>query len=301
MIGAIGRTAILVGAIGLCALAQVPPRALEGKVAVGAGSSATIRVARAGEAPLVEIKGQATHGGLMVGTAKPGTRVLLDGAPLMVGPQGELVFGFDRDGPEAATLRVEPPDGEAIEIPVPIAPRTWDIQKIDGLPPDKVTPPPEALEQIKREAAQKRAARRRDTQGIWFAENFLWPTEGRISGVFGSQRILNGEPRAPHYGLDIAAPEGTPIKAPAGGIVRLAVTGFFYEGGLVFLDHGHGLISYMMHMSRVDVKPGQEIRQGETIGAVGKTGRVTAAHLHWGIFWLDAHIDPQLLLPDKAH
>lgn len=294
-----GAAAILsAAALGLCGLAQVPARpALTGKVAVDAGSAATIRVTRDNEVPLVEIKGQATHGGLMVGTAKAGTRVVLDGVPLMIGPKGEFVFGFDRDGPDKAMLRVEPKDADTLEIEVPVLPRKWDIQNIDGLPPDKVTPPPEALEQIKREAVQKKDARKRDTEGSWFAEKFIWPTEGRISGVFGSQRILNGEPRAPHYGLDIAASEGTPIKAPAGGIVRLAVTGFFYEGGLVFLDHGHGLISYMMHMSRVDVKSGQEVRQGDVIGAVGKTGRVTAAHLHWGMFWLDAHIDPGLLLP----
>lgn len=245
---------------------------------------------------LVRLKGQATQGGLLIGTAKPGYKLSLDGKPLMVSPAGQFLIGFDRDAPAKAELTVEG-EGHRRAIAIDIQPRKWDIQRIDGLPPDKVTPPPEALEQIKREAAQKRAARKPDTEGAWFAEKFIWPAEGRISGVFGSQRILNGEPRAPHYGLDIAAPEGTPIKAPAGGIVRLAVTGFFYEGGLVFLDHGHGLISYMMHMSRVDVKPGEEVKQGDTIGAVGKTGRVTAAHLHWGIFWLEAHIDPQLLLP----
>lgn len=254
----------------------------------------------------VEQLNTAKQGSLIVGQLHRDGKVWLNDQPIMVGKDRRFVVGFDRDAPPAAELRIEfaatkDQSASTQAWPLAIEQRKYDIQRIDGLPPEKVTPPPEALEQIKREAAQKREARKRDTQGAWFAEKFIWPTEGRISGVFGSQRILNGEPRAPHYGLDIAAPEGTPIKAPAGGIVRLAVTGFFYEGGLVFLDHGHGLVSYMMHMSRVDVKAGEEVRQGDIIGAVGKTGRVTAAHLHWGIFWLDAHIDPQLLLPDKAH
>jgi murein DD-endopeptidase MepM/ murein hydrolase activator NlpD len=247
----------------------------------------------------LQAEGQMTQGGLLVGSVTPSAKLKLDGQPVMLGEHGEFVIGFDRDAPEEIRLSADGPKAEHHEARVPIAQRTWDIQRIDGLPPEQVTPTPEQLVRIKREGVLKKEARKRDTQGSWFTEKFIWPTEGRISGVFGSQRILNGEPRAPHYGLDVAAPEGTPIKAPAGGIVRLAEKDFYFEGGLVFLDHGHGLVSYLMHMSRVDVKPGQEVKQGDAIGAVGKTGRVTAAHLHWGIFWLDAHIDPQLLLPEQ--
>jgi hypothetical protein len=246
------------------------------------------------------LSGAMVQGGLVVGSTKPSTRVSLDGIPLIVGDNGLFVFGFDRDHGPSATLEfastgVSGPSH--LSLPLTIAPRTYDIQRIDGLPPEQVTPTPEQLVRIKREGVLKKAARKRDTQGSWFAEKFIWPTEGRISGVFGSQRILNGEPRSPHYGLDVAAPEGTAVKAPAGGIVRLAEKDFYFEGGLVFIDHGHGLISYLMHMSKVAVKAGQEIRQGDIIGAVGHTGRATATHLHWGIFWLDAHIDPQLLVP----
>jgi hypothetical protein len=251
---------------------------------------------------VLSVSGCRVQGGLLAGKTVPGSQVSLDGVPLMVNTGGNFVFGFDRDARQWAKLRVEFPASSNMRQWVSdfeVAPRTYDIQRIDGLPPEQVTPTPEQLVRIKREGVLKKEARKRDTQGSWFTEQFIWPTEGRVSGVFGSQRILNGEPRAPHYGLDVAAPEGTPIKAPAGGIVRLAEKDFYFEGGLVFLDHGHGLVSYLMHMSRVDVKPGQEVKQGDAIGAVGKTGRVTAAHLHWGIFWLDEHIDPQLLLPEQ--
>jgi hypothetical protein len=293
------KTLLLLGASGLLAFAA-PPDGAPGNIhmAVDADAVLTINIPAKSGAQIIELKGRATHGGLMIGTAQPGVRLTLAGKPLMIDPQGRFVFGFDRDGPDRQILSVISGTPERqLDVPLFIDPRTWDIQRIDGLPPEQVTPTPEQLVRIKREGALKKAARKRDTEGSWFAEKFIWPTEGRISGVFGSQRILNGEPRSPHYGLDIAAPEGTPIKAPAGGIVRLAERDFYFEGGLVFIDHGHGLVSYLMHMSQVGVKAGQEIRQGDTIGAVGKTGRVTAAHLHWGIFWLDAHIDPQLLLP----
>jgi len=250
--------------------------------------------------PDLALNGPMEQGGLIVGRTAPGIEVSLDGAPLMVDGQGRFVFGFDRDAPVAAKLEARGPGGYDEIRTLNVAPRTWDIQKIDGLPPEQVNPTPAELEQIKREAVLKRAARKPDTQGSWFTEHFIWPAQGSVSGVFGSQRILNGEARSPHYGLDIAAPEGAPVTAPAGGIVRLAATEFYFEGGLVFIDHGHGLVSYMMHMSRVDVHAGQEVKQGETIGAVGKTGRATGPHLHWGMFWLDAHIDPQLLVPAQA-
>lgn len=249
--------------------------------------------------PQLKLDGAIEQGSLVRGTAAPGATVILDGSSLMVDQQGRFIFGFDRDDQGTRTLSLIWPDGRAENRTLEIAKREYDIQRIDGLPPAQVTPSPEDLERIKKEAALKAAARKRDTQGSWFAEPFIWPAEGRVSGVYGSQRILNGEPRAPHYGLDVAAPEGTPIYAPAGGIVTLAEPDLYFEGGIVFIDHGHGLISYLMHMSKVEATVGQELKQGDLIGAVGKTGRATGPHVHWGMFWLKAHIDPQLLVPPR--
>jgi murein DD-endopeptidase MepM/ murein hydrolase activator NlpD len=243
------------------------------------------------------IDGPIEQGSVIRGTAAPGARASLDGKPLMVDDEGRFVFGFDRDAAGDAVLGVTWPNGDEETRKLTIAARTYDIQRISGLPEAQVTPPPDQLDRIKREAAEKAAARKPDTQGSWFAEKFIWPAAGPVSGVFGSQRILNGEPRAPHYGVDVAAPEGAPIHAPAGGVVTLAEPDMYFEGGLVFIDHGHGLISYLMHMSKVEAHAGQMVKQGDEIGLVGHTGRATAHHVHWGMFWLGAHIDPQLLIP----
>jgi murein DD-endopeptidase MepM/ murein hydrolase activator NlpD len=247
--------------------------------------------------PALTLDGKIEQGSAIRGTAMPGAKVTLDGTPLMVDGEGRFVFGFDRDATGEDELSIAWPNGDTETRTLTIAARDYEIQRINGLPEKEVTPPPEALAQIKREAAEKLAARKPDTEGSWFAENFIWPAAGPISGVFGSQRILNGEPRAPHYGVDVAAPEGAPIVAPAGGIVTLAEPKMYFEGGLVFIDHGHGLISYVMHMSRVEVHKGEVVKQGEEIGRVGQTGRATGPHMHWGMFWMNAHVDPQLLVP----
>jgi murein DD-endopeptidase MepM/ murein hydrolase activator NlpD len=161
----------------------------------------------------------------------------------------------------------------------------------------KVTPDPANLARIKAEQDQVNATRVTPREAQDFLVPFIWPAKGPISGVYGSQRILNGEPRAPHYGLDIAAPEGSPIVAPAPGIVRLVAPDFFLTGGTVILDHGFGVQSAFIHMSRVDVKDGQVLQQGDLIGHVGKTGRATGPHLHWGMTWGTVRLDPQLWVP----
>jgi murein DD-endopeptidase MepM/ murein hydrolase activator NlpD len=172
------------------------------------------------------------------------------------------------------------------------------VQRIDGLPDRMVTPRgPEVIARIKREGAQKRAARPGDSPLTYFAETFVWPVTGRISGTYGNQRILNGEPRRPHYGVDIAVPKGTPVKAPAGGVVTLAEPDMYFEGGLVFVDHGHGVIGVFMHLDTIAVEVGQTVTQGETLGGVGSTGRSTGAHLDWRMYWKGARVDPSLLVP----
>ncbi|MFP4004463.1 MAG: M23 family metallopeptidase, partial [Alphaproteobacteria bacterium] len=175
--------------------------------------------------------------------------------------------------------------------------RDYEIQRIDGLPDKYVTPrSPETIERIKREVKLKAAARPTDTQATWYAGEFVWPAKGRISGVYGSQRILNGKPKRPHYGVDVAAPAGTPVVAPAPGIVRLAEKDMYFEGGLIFLDHGHGVISVLMHLSDVFVKAGDEVKQGQKVAAIGSTGRSTGAHLDWRMYWREAHVDPTLMV-----
>ena len=215
---------------------------------------------------------------------------------MRLSPEGFFVFGFGRDAAGEAVLIITYPGGEEETRRFAIASRQYDIQHIEGLPQKMVTPPPELLARIREEGAIVRAARAFDTAETHLFAPFAWPARGPISGVYGSQRVLNGEPRQPHFGVDIAAPEGTPVRAPAGGEIRLAEVDLYYSGGTVILDHGHGLSSTFLHMSRVDVAVGQRVAQGEVIGAIGATGRVTGAHLDWRMNWFERRLDPALLV-----
>ena len=255
----------------------------------------------AAPAAAVELNGPLTQGGLIIGTAVPGTSVAYEGRNLRVDPQsGTFVFGIGRDqGPKAA-LAITHPDGRVETRTLTIAPRQWKIERIDGLPSSTVTPPPDVLKRIRREGALINAARARDSTTMDFAQGFVLPAAGRFSGFYGSQRILNGKPRRPHYGLDVAGPVGTPVHAAAAGEVVLAEADLFYTGGTVAIDHGHGLTTIYSHMSSVDVKVGDSVAQGAPIGAIGATGRVTGPHLDWRINWFNVRLDPQLVLPKKA-
>jgi murein DD-endopeptidase MepM/ murein hydrolase activator NlpD len=242
-------------------------------------------------------QGAFVQGGLITGRAAPGTRLELDGQPVPVGSDGAFVFGFGRDAPPQARLTVIVADGAREERLLTIAQRQYNIQRLNGLPPDKVTPPPTVLERIRRENARVDAARRQDIPRPYFLSGFAWPTTGRISGVYGSQRILNGEPRQPHYGVDIAAPAGAPVRAPADGVVTLAEADLYYSGATLIIDHGHRLSSTLMHLDRIDVRVGQRVRKGDLVATVGKSGRATGPHLDWRMNWRDARIDPALLAP----
>lgn len=243
------------------------------------------------------LRGDMVQGALVRGQTSAGAKVALNGEALPVSGDGRFVFGFDRDHKDPVTLSVALPDGTEIRRTLTPASREFEIQRIDGLPQKYVTPmDPETLERIKREAALKAAARPKDTPATWYAEDFIWPAKGRISGVYGSQRILNGEPKRPHYGVDVAAPVGTPVVAPAPGRVTLAEKDMYFEGGLVFIDHGHGVISVLMHLSAVFVKAGEDVTQDQKVGAIGATGRSTGPHLDWRMHWRDAMVDPQLLV-----
>jgi murein DD-endopeptidase MepM/ murein hydrolase activator NlpD len=241
--------------------------------------------------------GPVAQGGFVSGRAEPGTRMSLDGRAVRVGPRGEFAFGFGRDAGPESSLVITPARGQAETRKLSVTKRAWLEQPISGLPQAMVTPPPETLERIGREREKVRAARRHDTAEPWFAGGFIWPATGRISGVFGSRRILNGEPRAPHLGVDVARPTGTPVLAAAPGIVRLAEGDLYFQGGTIILDHGHGVSSSYLHLSRIDVREGARVAQGEVIGAIGATGRVTGPHLHFEIGWLGTPVDPQTALP----
>ena len=244
----------------------------------------------------IRFEGNFIQGGLVRGAAPPGTVIALDGRQLRLSPEGHFVFGFGRDAPLEAVLVVSYPDGKQETRSLAIAARDYRIQHIDGLPEKMVTPPPEILNRIRDEGAKVRQARAFDTADMHVFAPFVWPARGPISGIYGSQRILNGEPRQPHFGVDIAAPSGTPVRAPAGGEIRLAEPDLYYSGGTVILDHGHGLSSSFLHLSRVDVAVGQQVVQGELIGAIGATGRVTGAHLDWRMDWFERRLDPALLV-----
>jgi len=244
----------------------------------------------------IRLEGSFVQGGLVRGAAPPATAITLDGRQLRLSPEGYFVFGFGRDAPPEAVLVIDYLGGKRETRSLAIAARYYRIQRIDGLPDKLVIPPPEILNRIRKEGAKVRQARAFDTADMDLFAPFVWPARGRISGVYGSQRILNGEPRQPHFGVDIAAPIGTPVRAPAGGEIRLAEPDLYYSGGTVILDHGHGLSSSFLHLSRVDVATGQQVAQGEMIGAIGATGRVTGAHLDWRMNWFDQRLDPALLV-----
>jgi murein DD-endopeptidase MepM/ murein hydrolase activator NlpD len=253
--------------------------------------------ARARAAAPTTLEGHKTQGGLLFGHVEPGARVWLDGAAITVSPAGEFLLGFNRDAPPDAKLRVEHADGTVEERVLAIEPRTYQVQKIDGLPQNTVTPNAEEEAKIAADQAKINAARIPQATVAWYAGGFDWPALGPISGVYGSVRILNGVPRQPHVGVDIAAPEGTPIRSPADGIVRLAETGMLLTGGTVIIDHGQGLTSILIHMSAVLVHPGLFVSKGTVIGRIGHTGRATGPHVHWGMNWRDVRLDPQLLVP----
>ena len=242
-----------------------------------------------------ELSGEAIQGGLLFGQTLPGSQVRLDGREVRVGPEGFFVLGFGRDAAPSARLTLRGPDGREEAVVLTVVQRDYDIQRINGLPQTMVTPPEAVWDRIQRDAALVAEARAHDTQLPDFSTAFRQPVEGVVTGVYGSQRILNGQPRQPHYGIDIAAPEGTPVAAPAGGLVRLAERDLYYTGGTVILDHGHGVSSTLLHLATVEVAVGDRVAQGERIGTVGSTGRSTGAHLDWRINWFEERIDPQLV------
>ncbi|KGM55352.1 peptidase M23 [Lysobacter arseniciresistens ZS79] len=235
------------------------------------------------------------QGALVIGKVPAGSRVSHGGRDLRVTGYGTVAFGVARteDGPVG--VEVVRPDGSRETVSIAVTPRDWPIERVNGVPRGTVDPPPAIAARIAREQAAVSEARTRDEARTGFAQHFAWPVEGRISGRFGNQRIYNGTPGSAHSGMDIAASNGTPVRAPASGVVTFA-DDLYLTGGTVLLDHGHGVSSNFLHLSRMDVAVGDVVEQGQVIGAVGATGRATGPHLHWGMNWFDVRIDPLLVL-----
>lgn len=245
----------------------------------------------------LDLQGRLIQGGLVRGLTAADSRVTLDGAQVRIAGDGRFLLGFGRDAPARMSLVDRDARGNRGVRELKIDQRTYDIQRIDGLPQEKVEPNADDLKRIKAEQERINAARARYTEQPHAFGDFAWPAIGPISGVYGSQRILNGQPRRPHFGVDVAAPAGTPLKAPVGGIVSLAESDLFFTGGTLMIDHGHGLSSIFAHMQKVTVKEGDRLDQGDVVGELGGTGRATGPHLHWGIYLLATPLDPQLLVP----
>ncbi len=243
-------------------------------------------------AELISLRGEPAPGALMIGQSIPGARVWLDDKPLRVSDSGYFLFGFGRDESGERLLRIEA-NGRQLEKLLTLTSRQWNIQRVDGVPARTVTPPEEELERIRAEAALVRKARETDSDLEFFQRDFVWPASGRISGVYGSQRVYNGKPGNPHLGVDIAAPTGSPVIAPAAGVVTLVHNDMFYSGGTLVIDHGFGLSSTFIHLHKVLVKEGQEIKQGDLIAEIGASGRATGPHLDWRINWYQERLDPQ--------
>ncbi len=242
------------------------------------------------------LEGAPRQGALLFGTAPAGTAtLLLDGEPIAMSPDGRFVIGLDRDHPGTATLSAHLHGGRTVSQTLAVAPRAWRVQHVNvARRPGGATA--EYLRLRERELARINAARAVEAQSGGWRQRFIWPARGRISGVFGSQRVYRGEPASFHTGVDVAPGGGAPVVAPADGIVVLAGPPMFsLEGNLVILAHGMGLNSAFLHLGSVAVKEGQSVRQGQMIGTVGSTGRTTGPHLHWSLKWRDARIDPQVL------
>jgi murein DD-endopeptidase MepM/ murein hydrolase activator NlpD len=242
----------------------------------------------------VKLEGSATQGGLMQGHAAPGSKVWQDERQIRVAPDGRYLIGFAHDAGPRAEIKIEEAGGETELIPVAVATREYAVEKIDHLPPSQVTPDEMTLQRIAAERVEVTGLQTKASDTPMFAHPFAWPVTGIVSGTYGSARILNGEPRAPHLGVDVAAPEGTPILAPSEGVVIL-VGDQFLTGITVMLDHGLGLTSLYAHLSRVGVKVGDKVSPGAVLGAVGATGRATAPNLHWGVHLNGVALDPALL------
>ena len=246
----------------------------------------------------VELCGQLAQGELIRGQAENAEQIFLDDSQLELTKDGTFLFALERDAKKTATLQIAGSDN-VDSYPLEIAPTEWDIQKINGVPPRKVEPTEKDLHKINIEREDLQRALSYHTSTSNWQKGFIMPVKGRTSGHFGGQRIMNGKPRAPHRGMDIAAEEGAEVYASSDGIVTLSGGNYFYTGNVVVIDHGQNLSTIYAHLKDTTVKKGQKVKQGDVIGHVGKTGRATGPHLHWGASVNNIRFQPLSLLKLK--
>jgi murein DD-endopeptidase MepM/ murein hydrolase activator NlpD len=243
--------------------------------------------------------GELTQGSLIRGKLAPNSEVKLNKTPIQVSANGDFVFGFGRDADLTHTLYYKlSGESQWREKAIRLSKREYQIDKITGVAQKYVSPPEAVLSRIRNDNRAVASARAKFSEALYFTQDFILPSKGRISGVYGSQRYFNGEPRRPHYGLDIANVVGTPVVAPATGVVRLAADDMYYSGGTLIIDHGFGVTSTFIHLSKIHVKEGQKVEQGQLIADIGATGRVTGPHLDWRINWYKERLDPALLIDE---
>jgi len=258
-------------------------------LAAGLALTAT-RASRAADIRF-SVTGAMEQGSLAFGSAPPGSQAALDGRPLTITPDGHFVFGFGYDQTKASLVTVRYPDSGGDSRSFKPKVRQYEIQRVNGLPQNTVTPPPEVTARIAREAENIYLARLTQGAGTDFLSGFDWPAPGILSGIFGSQRIDNGVPMAPHFGVDMAAPVGTPIHAPASGTVLIS-DDYYLDGGFTLIDHGQGVSTCYLHQSKRMVKAGDTVKRGQLMGLIGQTGRATGPHLHWAMNWFQVRLDP---------
>jgi murein DD-endopeptidase MepM/ murein hydrolase activator NlpD len=246
-----------------------------------------------------EFIGKFEQGSFILGKTKSGSKVQIDNRKVRVTDDGYFAFGLDRDRKNDVIIKIR--EKENLEtIQKKVFKKQYKIQKIDGLPPKQVTPPPEVYERIKKDNKLIGKARSIDTPYKFFKDKFINPIDKYvITGVYGSQRILNGKPRRPHYGIDFHAPEGTPVKAMMDGEVTLAENDMYFTGGTIIFDHGHGISTLFMHMKNVHVKVGEKVKQGDIVGTLGQSGRATGPHLDVRLNWFDVKLNPASILKIK--
>ena len=244
----------------------------------------------------VEFLGNFKQGSFILGKTDPNSKVFIDDRKVRVSNDGYFAFGLDRDRKNNVLIKIiNKKETKLIEKKV--FKRKYKIQRIDGLPPKQVTPPPEVYERIKKYNILIGKARAIDSKLVFFKDKFIYPIDKYIiTGVYGSQRILNGKPRRPHYGIDFHAPEGTPVKSMMDGVVTLVENDMYFTGGTIIFDHGHGISTLYMHMKNINVKKGQKVKKGEIVGTLGQSGRATGPHLDIRLNWFEIKLDPMSVL-----